>query len=72
LFDRFCVGKIFNSCSESSLGMPGISAGHQVNILQCSRRNSMSALFYAGKENLTPAWSWKDPSGGSGAHVCPC
>jgi hypothetical protein len=48
----FVLGKILSSCSASSLGMPGISAGHQANILQCSRRNSMSALSYAGEREF--------------------
>jgi hypothetical protein len=46
------VGKIFNLCSASSPGMPGISAGHQANILQCLRRNLTSVLFYAGEREF--------------------
>jgi hypothetical protein len=37
-------------CSTSSLGTPGMSEGHQVKISQCSRRNSTSALSYAGSK----------------------
>jgi hypothetical protein len=44
----FALGSTFSACSTSSLGTPGISEGHQANIFQCSRRNSMSALSYAG------------------------
>jgi hypothetical protein len=41
-----------SSCSASSLGMPGISARHQANILQCSWRNPTSALSYAAEREF--------------------
>jgi hypothetical protein len=34
--------------TTSSLGTPGMYEGHQAKISQRSRRNSMSALSYAG------------------------
>jgi hypothetical protein len=42
------LGSIFSACSTSSFGTPGMSEGHQAKISQCSWRNSMSALSYAG------------------------
>src|SRR5664279_4572186 len=42
-------GYTSRECSANSLGMPGMSAGHQAKISQNSRRNSMSALSYAGE-----------------------
>src|SRR5664279_1603609 len=36
-------------CSANSLGMPGMSAGHQAKICQYSRRNSTNTLSYAGE-----------------------
>jgi hypothetical protein len=44
----FALGSTFNACSTSSLGTPGMSEGHQAKISQHSRRNSTSALSYAG------------------------
>jgi hypothetical protein len=44
----FALGSTFNACSTSSLGTLGMSDGHQAKISQCSQRNSMSALSYAG------------------------
>jgi hypothetical protein len=44
----FALGSMFSACSMSSLGTPGMSEGHQAKISQRSRRNSMSALSYAG------------------------
>ena len=41
------VGSTLSACSASSLGTPGMSAGHQAKIPQRSRRNSTSALSYA-------------------------
>ena len=41
------IGSKFRWCSASSLGTPGMSAGHHAKIFQCSRRNSTSALSYA-------------------------
>ena len=41
------IGSKFRWCSASSLGTPGMSAGHQAKIPQRSRRNSTSALSYA-------------------------
>ena len=41
-------GSKFRWCSASSLGTPGMSAGHHAKIFQCSRRNSTSALSYLG------------------------
>jgi hypothetical protein len=41
---------MFSACSTSSLGTPGMSEGHQAKISQCSRRNSTSALSYAGSK----------------------
>jgi hypothetical protein len=49
----FALGSTFNACSTSSLGTPGMSDGHQVKISQRSRRNSMSALSYAGSRFTT-------------------
>jgi hypothetical protein len=46
----FALGSMFSACSTSSLGTLGISEGHQAKISQCSRRNSMSALSYAGSK----------------------
>ena len=43
----FALVKIWRECSASSLGIPGMSAGHQAKISQFSRRNSTSALSYA-------------------------
>jgi hypothetical protein len=43
-------GSTFSACSTSSLGTPGMSEGHQPNISQRSRRNSMSTLSYAGSK----------------------
>ena len=43
----FAIGSKFRWCSASSLGTPGMSAGHHAKISQRSRRNSMSALSYA-------------------------
>ena len=40
-------GSKFRWCSASSLGTPGMSAGHHAKIFQFSRRNSTSALSYA-------------------------
>src|SRR6266567_6142977 len=40
-------GSTFNECSASSLGTPGMSAGHHAKIFQFSRRNLTSALSYA-------------------------
>jgi hypothetical protein len=44
----FAFGSTFSACSTSSLGTPGMSEGHQAKISHCSRRNSTSALSYAG------------------------
>jgi hypothetical protein len=44
----FALGSTFSACSTSSLGTPGMSEGHQAKISQRSRRNSTSALSYAG------------------------
>jgi hypothetical protein len=44
----FALGSTFSACSTSSLGTPGMSEGHQTKISQRSRRNSTSALSYAG------------------------
>jgi hypothetical protein len=44
----FALGSMFSTCSTSSLGTPGMSEGHQAKISQRSRRNSTSALSYAG------------------------
>src|SRR5664279_5646175 len=41
-------GYTSRECSANSLGMPSMSAGHQAKISQYSRRNSTSALSYAG------------------------
>jgi hypothetical protein len=46
----FAFGSTFSVCSTSSLGTPGMSEGHQAKISECSRRNSMSALSYAGSK----------------------
>jgi hypothetical protein len=46
----FALGSMFNACSMSSLGTPGMSDGHQAKISQRSQRNSMSALSYAGSK----------------------
>ena len=40
-------GSKLRGCSASSLGTPGMSAGHHAKISQRSRRNSTSALSYA-------------------------
>src|SRR5664279_5121335 len=42
-------GYTLRECSANSLGMLGMSAGHQAKIYQYSRRNSTSALSYAGE-----------------------
>src|SRR5664279_4792735 len=42
-------GYTSTECSANSLGMPGMSAGHQAKISQYSRRNSTSTLSYAGE-----------------------
>jgi hypothetical protein len=44
----FAFESTFSACSTSSLGTPGMSEGHQAKISQHSRRNSTSALCYAG------------------------
>jgi hypothetical protein len=44
----FALGSTFSACSTSSLGTPSMSEGHQAKISQRSRRNSTSALSYAG------------------------
>ena len=41
-------GLSWRECSANSLGIPGMSAAHHANISQFSRRNSTSALSYAG------------------------
>ena len=41
------IGSTLRGCSASSLGTPGMSAGHHAKISQRSRRNSTSALSYA-------------------------
>ena len=46
--------------------MPGMSAGHQANMFQFSRRNSISALSYAGGKLVetraifleSVGWTW--------------
>ena len=56
----------FRECSASSLGIPGMSEGCHAKIFQFSRRNSTSALSYAGvklDETLTVfllsvGWTW--------------
>ena len=40
-------GSRLRGCSASSLGTPGMSAGHHAKISQRSRRNLTSAFFYA-------------------------
>src|SRR6266567_2768309 len=40
-------GSTLSECSASSLGTPGLSAGHHAKIFQFSRRNLTSALSYA-------------------------
>ena len=40
-------GSRLRGCSASSLGTPGMSAGHHAKISQRSRRNSTSVLSYA-------------------------
>src|SRR5664279_2618545 len=42
-------GYTSRECLANSLGMPGMSAGHHAKISQYSRRNSTSALSYAGE-----------------------
>jgi hypothetical protein len=49
-FTGFALGSTLSACSTSSLGTPGMSDGHQAKISQRSRRNSMSALSYAGSK----------------------
>ena len=46
-FTGLARGSKLRWCSASSLGTPGMSAGHHAKIFQCSRRNSTSALSYA-------------------------
>ena len=41
------IGSKFRWCSASSLGTPGMSAGHHAKITQRSQRNSTSVLSYA-------------------------
>jgi hypothetical protein len=41
-------GHTWRVCSANSLGAPGMSVGHQVNIFQRSWRNLMTASSYAG------------------------
>jgi spore coat protein U-like protein len=45
-------GNTLSACSANSLGTPGMSAGHHAKISQRSRRNSTSALSYAGLRSL--------------------
>jgi hypothetical protein len=49
----FSLGSTFSACLTSSLGTPGMSEGHKAKISQCSRRNSMSPLSYAGSKFTT-------------------
>jgi hypothetical protein len=44
----FALGSTFSACLTCSLGTPVMSEGHQVKISQRLRRNSTSALSYAG------------------------
>ena len=46
----FELGNNWRECSANFLGIPGMSAGHHANMSQFSRRNSTSALSYAGSK----------------------
>src|SRR3954471_17096518 len=54
------LGSTCNLCSASSLGTPGMSEGFHAKMSLFSRRNSMSALSYAGVKPVPTMMQWEE------------
>src|SRR3954471_5171015 len=59
------LGSVLSLCSASSLGTPGMTEGFHAKMSQFSRRNSMSALSYAGLMPVPIVTVWMESPGTS-------
>src|SRR3954449_9677384 len=62
------LGSTCNLCSVSSLGTPGMSEGFHAKMSPFSRRNSMSALSYAGVKLVPTTTQWEESPSLSSTH----